>query len=148
MFLENDYAEPLFSHNGGPPRAFRCKKCHNKVTATEGGIRSHLRFAHNWEEQPCLSLMESQKDQNKKAPRKLRAGAPSFLKSPEKQEEVSSAKKKIQKSQETKEGELLKLTSEENLPSQTQATSFNFAIATKEEIKPTQDMDTNITKKS
>jgi hypothetical protein len=116
MFLENDYAEPLFSFHGGPAKAYRCKICKNKVTSTEGGMRSHLRSTHNWVEQPCLSSMDNLKEQSKGAPRKLRAGPP-LLRNLEKQEEVSIEKKETTnqpKNPEMNEGELLKLMREEN----------------------------------
>lgn len=56
MFLENEYAQPLFDlSNGGSPRAYRCKieDC-QKVVRTERGMRMHLRSVHNIMEQPCL----------------------------------------------------------------------------------------------
>ena len=114
MFLDNLYAEPLFSFNGGPAKAFRCKIC-SKITSTESGMRVHLKKIHEWEEQACLSSMDKQKDQSQGQPRKLRT-QPIVFPSPEKQAEVNTDKKETispPKSKETNEGELLRLMKEE-----------------------------------
>lgn len=91
MFLENDYARPLFDTiNGGPPKAFECKcmlehgyQCTHpdctpckKVTRTERGMKMHLKTVHGVEEQLCLYSTEAQNFFEEKksagAPRKLR----------------------------------------------------------------------------
>lgn len=125
MFLENDYARPLFDfEKGGKPKAFECLMCKadhanhktnpcgrmcGKVTRTEIGMRMHLKTVHGWEEQACLYSTDKQTDQNSGSPRQLRAGPPRF---PESETAVENHTEKIlhnQKSAETNEGELLKL---------------------------------------
>lgn len=130
MFFENDFARPLFDFKrGGPARAFECimpieHKIFNtasgkfeyhsdsteicgKITKTEKGMRMHLKQLHFWEEQPCLSSTEECKTEQG-APRKLRAEKPSFPRN-----EDLYTNKKLQKSPEMKDGELLKLMKEE-----------------------------------
>lgn len=113
MFLENDYARPLFDfQKGGKPRAYLClvKDC-GRVVRTERGIRMHLKIVHDWEEQACLYSTDKQTDQG--SPRQLRAGPPRLQ--PESEPAVENHTEKIlnnQKSAETKEGELLKLMKE------------------------------------
>ncbi len=81
MFIENNYARPLFDfEKGGPPSAFRCLlntwndkgqvPC-GKVTRTERGMRMHLKTVHDWKEHPCLYSMDKPKAENEH-PRKLR----------------------------------------------------------------------------
>lgn len=114
MFLENDYARPLFDfEKGGKPRAYLClnKDC-GKVTRTERGMRMHLKTVHDWEEQACLYSTDKQNDQNLQSGpvRKLRAGPPRLSQNenpPESTESTSTTEQG--KSQETNEGELLKL---------------------------------------
>lgn len=126
MFLENDFARPLFDfEKGGPPVAFQCLShiivagrpilvC-KKVTRTERGMRMHLKTVHGWEEQQCLYSTEPQKDQSSGAPRKLRAGRPSF---PSAESAVEEHTEKIlpsnQKLVKMSAQELLPLTKEEN----------------------------------
>lgn len=73
MFLENSFVIPLFDVvNGGPPRAFECREC-GEVCKTESGMFQHLKRKHDWEEQPCLSSMDSANQQPESGePRKLR----------------------------------------------------------------------------
>ncbi len=79
MFLENNYAKPLFDfEKGGAPSAYQCivkvdyknKKLHNipgrdgthicgKITRTERGMKMHLKKVHDWEEQICLYSTDS-----------------------------------------------------------------------------------------
>jgi hypothetical protein len=82
MFLENDYARPLFDFKkGGAPKAFECLMCRandfelrkcGKITRTERGMRMHLKSVHGWEEQACLYSMDKPNEEKKENQRKLR----------------------------------------------------------------------------
>lgn len=122
MFLENDYARPLFDFvKGGPPKAFQClvlisipelfgqHPC-GRVTRTERGMRMHLKAVHHWEEQPCLYSTEHPSAQS--SGRKLRAGAP-LLKSSNENQNMETTNLSKQKQAEMNEGGLLKLMREE-----------------------------------
>lgn len=127
MFLENDFARPLFDfEGGGKAKAFQCLMCKPgtwgkngtmitaaKITRTERGMRMHLKIVHDWKEQPCLYSMESQTELRNGAPRKLRAGPPA-LKSELSDKPDMEKTPPSQKSHATNENELLKLTNEEN----------------------------------
>ncbi len=162
MFLENDYARPLFDfEKGGPPKAYQClclidydnHKLHKilgrsgkhpcgKVTRTERGMRMHLKIVHDWKEQPCLSSMEECKTEPG-APRKLRAGAPNLNQQGEKEMSKATAKKAQpkQKSQETNESGLLNFTSEENTSSspKTQDGSKSATVTSTEQTPDSSD---------
>jgi hypothetical protein len=110
MFLENDYAEPLFSLSGGPPKAFRCLTC-GEICKTEGGMKQHLTMKHNWKEQPCLystEIQSAQKSNESKKSKRKRS------RNQEKQDVVSIEKNETLKSAVTNEGELLRLMKEES----------------------------------
>jgi hypothetical protein len=124
LFLENDFARPLFDfEKGGPPKAFQCLMgkttegalhfC-GKVTRTERGMRMHLKYVHDWEEQACLYSTEPQKDQNPGAPRKLRAGRLSFPSEKLDQQDTEKTPLSNKKSQEMNAQESLPLTKEES----------------------------------
>lgn len=114
MFLENDYARPLFDFaKGGKPSAFQCLAdgC-NKVTRTERGMRMHLKTVHNWEEQACLYSTERPSVPSQRAEEMRREGLRYSRK--ESQPKSTESTPQPKKSAETKEGELLKLMREEN----------------------------------
>lgn len=86
MFLENDFARPLFDFDkGGKAKAFEClmpvmtewlkpksrKPC-GRITRTEQGMRMHLKSVHGWKEQPCLYSTELQNESQNGKPRGLR----------------------------------------------------------------------------
>ena len=110
MFIENEYARPLFDfEKGGPPKAFQClcldawKVPCNKVTRTERGMRMHLKIVHLWKEQPSLYSMDNQPAQKQKSLSLLNL-------SPSVKNQIKvAAKKTARKLQETNDGELLKL---------------------------------------
>lgn len=115
MFLENDYARPLFDlKDGGPPRAFLCliqvewqnAKLHEilgrssmhrcgKITRTESGMRAHLKKVHNWEEQECLysTTNHSQTKQENAPQRNLRVS----------QKPLASIQMKVSSTQDTEQ---------------------------------------------
>ena len=132
MFLENDYARPLFDfEKGGKPSAYMClayvdyknKKLFTileragdhicgKITRTERGMRMHLKIVHGWEEQPCLYSKEHQRVVSPRD--NLRAGKPLLNQNVSAEPESVTAKiPASQKSPEMKEGKLLKLMREE-----------------------------------
>jgi hypothetical protein len=147
MFLENEFAEPLFSFHGGQAKAFKCKLCRNKVFASETGMRAHLKYIHNWEEQPCLSSMESQTVQNNIARKKPQAKV-QLSQNQEKQDAASTDRKEMIESHATKEGELLMLMKEEKSNSQMLVKNSNSVIAETKERKQTQDSVTNTTEEN
>jgi uncharacterized C2H2 Zn-finger protein len=130
MFFENEYVRPLFDVvEGGPPKAFLCivelewknkklftalnrpttHRC-GKVCSTEKGMQQHLKLAHGWQEQPCLSSMDNSETiikNGKEVERKLRVSP-----SPRKNQQPNTEKKESLLP-ETNEGELLKLMREE-----------------------------------
>ena len=119
MFLENDFARPLFDFvKGGPPRAFQCLMCPSedgkqKVTRTERGMRMHLKSKHNWEEQPCLYSTDNPSRPKSGAPRKLRAGPPN-LNQNDTSEKPQDKQPKPRKSAEMSANESLSFMREEN----------------------------------
>lgn len=117
MFLENDYARPLFDfEKGGKPSAFQCLAdgC-NKVTRTERGMRMHLKTVHNWEEQACLYSTERPSIPSQRAELDRRvAGLPSLNEEVRTHKVMVKTRQPSTKSPETNEGELLKLMREEN----------------------------------
>lgn len=81
MFLENDFARPLFDFvKGGPPHAYECLVCElpHKITRTERGMRMHLKLVHEWEEQPYLYSTEIPSHRKSGSPEKLRAVVPNL----------------------------------------------------------------------
>ena len=79
MFLENNFAVPLFDFTmGGPPAAYKCLTC-GKVTKGEQGMRAHLKSIHQWKEQPLLYSTDRVSVENNGEPRQLRAGPPLLL---------------------------------------------------------------------
>ena len=115
MFLENDYARPLFDfEKGGKAKAFECLMCPKdkpKITRTERGMRMHLKFVHNWKEQPCLYSTDHPTEHGSADHRaKLRVSLKPRKENEDKPTETSLS----QKSHETNEGELLKLMKEGN----------------------------------
>lgn len=124
MFLDNDFARPLFDFDkGGAPKAFQClcTPC-NKVTRTERGMRMHLKSVHNWEEQPCLYSMDKPSADEKGKPRKLRLFTKENLEATTKRslmtamdpEAVVPQKQPQLKEQGKSDGPLLKLMNGEN----------------------------------
>ena len=112
MFLENEFARPLFDfEKGGQPLAYLCLKCTDKpkVTRTERGMRRHLKTVHNWTEQPCLYSTDQPTDQRSGEPRQLRAGPPLLSNQSETLKDVEKIQVN-QRSVETNEGELQKCT--------------------------------------
>lgn len=136
MFLNNDYARPLFDfEKGGPPSAFQClcMKEHGyhcdhpdctpcgKITRTERGMRMHLKTVHHWEEQPCLSSTDKPIEESSGEPRSLRlfseqniqaTTSRSLIPATEPEAVPPAVPQQLTKP-EANEGELLKLTSEE-----------------------------------